>query len=76
MYYIALYEEGHFCTYVGGAVQTLPEALEQLRATAKAIGAEETRNYYGYKFNRNGTFCALVILDRWDLPINIEEDEA
>lgn len=75
MYHIALYEEGRFCTYLGGAVTNFPDALAQLRATAKAVGAEEVRNYFGYKFNRNGTVCALVILDRWDLPVSSIEDE-
>lgn len=74
MYHIALYENGRFCSYVGGAVPTLPEALDQLRSVAKAVDAEEVKNYFGYKFNRCGTPCALVILDRWDLPINNTED--
>lgn len=74
MYHIALYENGHFCSYIGGAVATLEDAAESLKTLAEAVDAEEVKNYLGYKFNRCGTPCALIILDRWDLPINNTED--
>lgn len=75
MYHISLYEEGRFCTHVGGAVPTLPEAIKQMRAIAMTLHAEELPGYYGYKFDRAGTTCALIITNRWRMPItNIEEE--
>lgn len=75
MYHITLYEGGRFCTHLGGAVPTLPEALEQMNSIAATLQAEELEGYFGYKFDRAGTVCALIITDRWEMPIiNIEED--
>ena len=39
MYSIALYERGHFCTAIGGPISTLPDAVEQLKITAKVTGS-------------------------------------
>ena len=75
MYHITLYENGCFCTHVGGAVQTLPEALEQMKRIASTLSAEELDIYFGYKFDRAGTLCALVVTDRWEMPILQEKDE-
>lgn len=70
MYHITLYEGGRFCTHVGGEIGTLPEAIEQLKATAKTIDATELPDIYGYKFDRNGTTCGLIITDRFRMPIS------
>ena len=75
MYSIALYERGYFCTVIGAPVPTLPEAVEQLKITAKTLKAEELNGYFGYRFDRAGTECQIVILDRWALPVAVEEDE-
>ena len=75
MYNIAFYEEGRFCTNIGGPVNTLPEALEQMKKVATSVKAEELPGCSGYKFDRAGTTCALIITNKWGLPIfNFEED--
>lgn len=75
MYYIGLYEEGRFCTQVGGEIPTLPEAIQQLKDAASSLKAEEVSDLIGYKFDRQGTLCALVVLDRFGFPIYDKEKE-
>lgn len=76
MYNITLYESGHFCTHIGGPVMTLPQAIDQLRAVAATLQAEELPDYLGYKFDRAGTPCALIVTDRWKMPItNVQNEE-
>lgn len=75
MYYIGLYEEGRFCTLVGGEILTLTEAILQLKNAASPLKAEEVEGCFGYKFDRQGTLCALVVLDRFGFPIYNKEEE-
>ena len=73
MYNITLYENGLFITHIGGEIQTLPEALAQLEKTASAVAATELKHYVGYRFDRSGTECVLLITDVWNEPITREE---
>lgn len=76
MYNIAFYEDGRFSTNIGGPINTLPEALEQMKRLASCLKAEELPGYFGYKFDRGGTPCAIIIADRWGLPfVNVGEEE-
>ena len=75
MYYIGLYEEGRFCTQVGGDIPTLPQAIAQLKSAASPLKAEEVSGLLGYKFDRAGTICALVVLDGFGFPIYDKEEE-
>lgn len=76
MYNIAFFENGRFSTNVGGPVKTLPEALEQMKCLASGLKAEELPGYIGYKFDRGGTPCAIIVADRWGMPlVNVEEEE-
>ena len=75
MYYIGLYEEGRLCTQVGGEIPTLPQAIDQMRRIASIVKAEEVEGCFGYKFDRQGTLCALVVLDRFGFPIYDKEEE-
>lgn len=55
---------------------TLPEAIAQIHKVASGLKAEEVKGYFGYKFDRAGTMCALIITDRWQMPVkNIQEEE-
>ena len=75
MYNIAFYENGRFLTQLGGPVNTLPEALEQTKRFAASLGGNELDAFYGFGFFRNDTPCAIVVLDRWGIPIlKVEED--
>lgn len=69
MYKIVLYENGRLCTQLGGDIRTLPEALDQLAAAAKGLQAEDFPPYVGFKFDRAGTPCAIVIANEWGQPI-------
>lgn len=75
MYNITLYENGIFCTNIGGEVPTLPEAIEQIKRISATLNAEELDGYFGYKFDRAGTTCALIVTDRWNFPIKTVEEE-
>lgn len=76
MYNIALYEDGVFCSNIGGSIATLPEAIEQLNRISSTLRAEELNGYFGYKFDRAGTTCALIVTDRMNFPIkNVENHE-
>ena len=76
MYHITLTENGRFCTHVGGEIKTLPEAIKQLETTAKTLAATELPEIYGYKFDRNGTTCCLMVTDRFRMPVrNIPEED-
>lgn len=75
MYNILFYENGQFCTNIGGLVPTLPEAVAQTKSLAASLQAEELEGYFGYKFDRYGTPCAILVADRWGMPIrNIGEE--
>ena len=75
MYHITLTENGRFCTHVGDEIGTLPEAIKQLDATAKTLGATELPDILGYKFDRAGTDCGLLITDRHGTPISNKPQE-
>lgn len=76
MYHISLYEDGRFCSHIGGEIRLLCDTVDQLRQVAPGLKAEEVEDYHGYKFDRAGTTCALLITDDWGQPIrNIKEDE-
>ena len=75
MYHISLYEEGRYCTDVGGAIDTLPQALEQMRRISSTLKADEIKVYFGYMFDRAGTTCSLIVTDRWHMPILQEKNE-
>lgn len=73
-YYISLYEDGRFCSHIGGKLQILAEAVDQLKEVSAGLKAIELEDYHGVKFDRNGTDCALLVTDSWDQPIrNIKE---
>lgn len=75
MYHITLYENGVFCTHIGGAVDTLTEAIDQIRAISSTLRATELEEYFGYKFDRAGTTCAIVVTDRWEFPVRQKKNE-
>lgn len=76
MYHITLYEGGRFCSHIGGAVETLPEAINQLKRVSATLQATELDEYFGVKFDRSGTTCALLVTDRWEVPVrNIPEED-
>lgn len=75
MYHISLYENGCFCSHIGGEIRLLCNAVDQLRQVAAGLKAEEVVVFHGYKFDRAGTDCALLITDDWGQPIqNIKEE--
>jgi len=69
MYDILFYENGAFCTQIGGSVGTLPEAIAQIETLAKGLQAKELDGLFGYGFDRNGTPCAFIVADRFGFPI-------
>lgn len=76
MYHITLYEDGRFLTHVGGSVDTLPEAIDQIKHLSATLQATELQDYFGVKFDRSGTVCALLVTDRWEVPVrNIPEED-
>lgn len=76
MYHISLYEEGRFVSHIGGGFRLLCNAVDQLRKVASSLQAEALEEYEGYKFDRAGTTCALLIIDDWGQPIRgIKEEE-
>ena len=75
MYNITLFEEGRFCTDIGGALPTLPDAIDQIKAISTTLKAEELKDIFGYKFDRAGTTCAIVVTDSWHMPIKQRKEE-
>lgn len=75
MYNIAFYENGRFLTKLGGPVNTLPEALEQTKRFAASLDGKELDAFFGFGFFRNDTPCAIVVLDRWGIPIQKVEGD-
>ena len=68
-YHVCFYEDGVFSTLVGGPVPTLDEAIKQMEKLAIGLKAEEVPGCLGYKFDRAGTTCALVVTDMFGFPI-------
>lgn len=60
-YQIEFYEDGKFLTQIGGPLDTIAEAISQLESLKEKLGAEETENYVGIKYERNGTPCAILV---------------
>ena len=75
MYHITLYEDGRFCSHIGGQIRSLYEALGQLKKVASGLKAERLNEYEGYKFDRAGTICVLVITDEFGRPIETVKEE-
>ena len=70
-YNITLLEKGRFSTHIGGGVETLQEAIAQLKLIAKTLAASELNGYYGYRFDRAGTECQIIITDIFGSPIQV-----
>lgn len=75
MYSLLFFENSRFLTQVGGPVNTLPEALEQVCTLKAGLDATDLEGYFGFKYDRNGTPCALLVADRWGMPLKNVEDE-
>lgn len=75
MYHISLYEDGRFCSHIGGEIRLLCDTVDQLHKVASGLKAEALEDYEGYKFDRAGTTCALLITDEWGQPIKEVKEE-
>lgn len=75
MYHISLYENGHFCSHIGGELRTLPEALTQLKAVSVGLKSIDAETLSGIKFDREGTTCSLIITDSLGFPIKEVEPQ-
>lgn len=62
-------------SHIGGEIRLLCDAVDQLREVASGLKAEALEDYEGFKFDRAGTTCALLITDDWGQPIkDVKED--
>jgi hypothetical protein len=75
MYRIGFYENGVFCTDIGGELSTLSQALEQIQSLSRGLEDPQLVGCVGVKFDRCGTPCALVVLDGWGFPIKDAKTE-
>ena len=75
MYRIGFFENGVFCTEIGGELGTLAQALEQVEILSKGLENPQLVGCVGIRFDRCGTPCALVVLDRWGRPIRDAKTE-
>lgn len=63
---------------MGGPLETLTEAIRSLDALSATLSAEDAPGYLGYRYDRAGTPCALIVTDIWGQPVadaKVEEDE-
>lgn len=64
MYRLRFYENGRFCTELGGPLLTLPVAVAQMNKLTAFLVAEEMPDIIGLKWMRSGeTPCAIVVVD-------------
>lgn len=71
MYRLRFYENGRFCTELGGPLLTLPVAVAQMNKLTASLAAEELQDVIGLKWMRSGiTPCAIIIVDDFGLFIN------
>ena len=73
MYRINLYENGVFCTQIGGEIRLLTDALKQMKALSQGLHAKEVDKMIALTFERAGTPCALVLVDELGMPIQSVE---
>lgn len=73
MYQISLLEDGHLSTAVGGPIRTLTEMLDQLMRFSATVNGEELREYVGFRFDRGGKDCALVVTDRFGMFLRVAD---
>lgn len=69
MYNIAFYENGKFCTLIGGRLKTLQECINQLRVLTENTDATQTDTIVGCKWNRGGVHCCLIVINEFGTPI-------
>lgn len=78
MYRLRFYENGRFCTELGGPMTTVAIAARQLREITSTIaGASEMDKVLGVKWLRSGqTPCAIVVVNELGMMIaNVEEEQ-
>lgn len=66
MFHISLFENGKFCTHIGGDVRTVAEASRQVERAMAGISGEKIDGFIGFRFDRNGTSCAVIVTDDFD----------
>lgn len=74
MYNIALYENGMFTSLIGQQNETLQDVLVRLTALAELCHATPVDGVVGFKYDRNGSACSLLVLDEHGEPIYDKED--
>ena len=76
MYRLRFYENGQFCTELGGPIPTLPMATQQMRRIARPIGAVEMSDIIGLQWMRSGvTPCAIAVVDDFGQFITNKDQE-
>ena len=69
MYHLSFFENGKFICFLGGEMQSLPSAIENLDHMKSIIDNPEVISNTAVKYNKNGATCAIIITDRWNQPI-------
>ena len=69
MFHISLYENGAFVTQIGGEVRTVADASAQIQKAMSGIKGEAIPGYVGFRFDRNGTSCAILATDDFGMLI-------
>lgn len=74
MYQIRYIEDGNFKTVIGGPIDTLSEALEQVKSLCAGNGNKELQDYVGCSWVRGGNVtCILLVCNEFGLPIKSEK---
>lgn len=64
MYYLRFYENASCVTVIGGAVETMKEAMRQLDRLKEGLGATDMKKTVGIQWLRAGiTPCCIAITD-------------
>lgn len=70
MYHIQFFENGHYVTNIGGAIQTLAQAVEQIARLCESEDTEELDTYVGCKWTRGRDIvCVLIVANELGIPI-------
>lgn len=69
MYTLKFFESGIYVTDLGGPVSSLHEALSQIDKLTKGVERRNMPGMVGTSWDRNGTNCCVIVVDRFGYPI-------
>lgn len=73
MYHLSFHENGRFVTEIGGPLNTIAEAVDQIAKLTDGAGCSPADGVVGCTWDRGGTTCHLIVVNDLWIPITDKE---